>query len=91
MVILSLPGHTPGTLGLRRQLPDRVFVLTGDAAHLQENIVQLAGMPVDYNGPRKIDSMRRLALFADQPDTTVWVNHDPADWATHRANGAQIL
>ncbi len=43
VTILSLPGHTVGSVGLQVRLPGRTVVLTGDAAHLQSNIDLLAG------------------------------------------------
>ncbi|MEI2774911.1 MAG: N-acyl homoserine lactonase family protein [Tetrasphaera sp.] len=92
VVVLSLPGHTVGTLGLQLRFPDgRTFVLTGDAAHLQEALALDAGMPFDVDPRIKRTSYQRLRLLASQPDTTVWVNHDPRDWATHRENGALVI
>lgn len=90
VTILSLPGHTLGTLGLQLRTPDGILVLTGDAAHLQENLTIGAGMPFDQRSDEKLSSMRKLELLGSRPDTTVWVNHDPDDWARHRAGGAQI-
>ncbi|PKV96080.1 metallo-beta-lactamase superfamily protein [Amycolatopsis echigonensis] len=91
VTLLSLPGHTPGSLGLQLRQDGRTLVLSGDAAHVQRNISQTTGIPVDVDSVRALDSLRKLKLLAARPDVTVWVNHDPDDWQTHRAGGKQIL
>jgi N-acyl homoserine lactone hydrolase len=91
ITLLSLPGHTPGTLGLQVRINDRTLVLTGDTAHIQENIDTAIGIPFDADTVGAIRSLKRLALMRMRPDTTVWVNHDPSDWAKHRSNGMDIF
>ncbi|MBB4158225.1 N-acyl homoserine lactonase family protein [Streptomyces cinereoruber] len=91
VTLLSLPGHTPGALGLQLRFEDgHTLILTGDAAHLRENIGHTVGMPFDADVVRKLDSLRKLKLLGTRPDVTVWVNHDPQDWATLRATGNEI-
>ncbi|MEV6702911.1 N-acyl homoserine lactonase family protein [Streptomyces sp. NPDC051453] len=90
ITLLSLPGHTPGSLGLQISLPERTLVLTGDAAHLRESIDNTVGMPFDADVLNKLDGLRKLKLLGTRPDTTVWVNHDPRDWATLRSAGKEI-
>ncbi|WP_063274849.1 N-acyl homoserine lactonase family protein [Amycolatopsis keratiniphila] len=91
VTILSLPGHTLGTLGLQVRLPDgKQIVLSSDAAHLRSNIDKTTGMPLDVSNPDKENGLRKLKLLASRPDTTVWVNHDPDDWKLNRPNGRQI-
>ncbi|GHB73569.1 MBL fold metallo-hydrolase [Streptomyces viridiviolaceus] len=88
--LLSLPGHTPGSLGLRIRLDDRTLVLTGDTAHVSDNIDNTVGMPFDADVLNKLDSLRKLKLLRSRPDTTVWVNHDPRHWAEMRSAGKEI-
>jgi glyoxylase-like metal-dependent hydrolase (beta-lactamase superfamily II) len=91
VVILSLPGHTVGALGLKVRLPDRTIVFSGDAAHMQTSIDLTIGMPFDVDSTNKNDSLRKLKLLRTQPNTTVWVNHDPDDWAKNRPNGREVV
>lgn len=92
VVILSLPGHTPGALGLKLRLPDgRTIILTGDAAHLRDSVKNTIGMPFDVDSVSKHSSLLKVKLLANQPNTTVWISHDPEDWADNRPNGRQIV
>ena len=90
VVIMSLQGHTLGHLGLKVQLPERTIIFTGDAAHRHTNIDITVGMPYDVLSHEKFNALRRLKLLRTQPHTTVWVNHDPEDWAKHRPRGREI-
>ena len=91
VTILSLPGHTVGSLGLRVKLPDRTIIFSGDSAHQHGNIDMNAGMPYDVSSADKKRSLRKLNLLRTQPGTTVWCNHDPDDWAKNRPNGRQVF
>lgn len=92
VVILSLPGHTPGSLALKLRMPDgTTTVLTGDVAHDQDNVTMCAGMPADSDTAAAIEALKSLKLLRSQPGTTVWVNHDPDDWARYRPNGRQVV
>lgn len=92
VVILSLPGHTPGSLGLRLRLPDgNQMVLTSDAAHLRSNYEQTTGIPIDVHNADRDDSLRKLKLISTQPNATVWVSHDPQDWEQNRPAGSRIV
>jgi len=85
VTLLSLPGHTPGALGLRVRLPSRTIVFAGDAAHLRDNLGGPVGMPFDADSISKLDSLNKVRLLGTQPDTTVWLSHDPDDWAENRS------
>ncbi|SEC98294.1 N-acyl homoserine lactonase family protein [Rhodococcus koreensis] len=92
VVVLSLPGHTPGSLGLKLRLPDgSTLVLSGDVAHIQDNISCCVGMPADSDTVGAIESLKKLKLLRSQPNTTVVVNHDIDDWNRLRANGRQVV
>jgi len=81
VVILSTPGHTPGELSLLVRLPSRNFVLTGDTVHLRAALEAEIPMPYDSNTEVAIRSIQRLKLLRESADATVWITHDPEDWA----------
>lgn len=81
VVILHTPGHTPGELSLLVRLPSRNFVLTGDTVHLRQALEEEIPMPYDANTELSIRSIQRLKLIRESADATVWITHDPEDWA----------
>lgn len=91
VVLLSLHGHTPGTIGLKLRLPDdSTLILTSDAAHKKASIAQTTGMPFDVDRLNKVSSLQKIKLLTTQPGTTVWISHDAEDWAQLRASGREI-
>lgn len=83
IVVLFTPGHTPGELSLLVRLPSRTFILTGDTAHLRAGLEQEVHFPIDSNTEDAVRSLRRLKLLRDAADATVWITHDPDDWAAY--------
>ncbi|MCL4423239.1 MAG: N-acyl homoserine lactonase family protein [Actinobacteria bacterium] len=81
LVILHTPGHTPGELSLLVRLPSRNFILTGDTVHLRQALEEEIPMPYDANTELSIRSIQRLKLLRESADATVWISHDPDDWA----------
>lgn len=81
IVILFTPGPTPGELSLLVRLPDRNFILTGDTVHLREALTAVAPMPYDADVVQSLRSIRRLNLLKGSADATIWISHDPEDWA----------
>jgi N-acyl homoserine lactone hydrolase len=81
IVILFTPGHTPGELSLLVRLPSRNFILTGDTAHLRAALEQEIHFPIDADTKEAVRSLRRLKMLRDTADATVWITHDPDDWA----------
>jgi N-acyl homoserine lactone hydrolase len=81
VVILLTPGHTPGELSLLVRLPSRNFILTGDTVHLRAALENEIHFPVDSDTLEAVRSLRRLKLLRDTADATVWITHDPEDWA----------
>jgi N-acyl homoserine lactone hydrolase len=84
MVILFTPGHTPGELSLLVRLSDRNFILTGDTVHLRAALENEIHFPVDADTAAAVRSLRRLKLLRDSADATVWITHDPDDWAEYK-------
>ncbi|WP_370185084.1 N-acyl homoserine lactonase family protein [Rhodococcus wratislaviensis] len=91
VTMLSLPGHTPGSIGLQLRLDGHTLILTGDAAHLRSNVECLAGTPVDVDTATTRSSLLKLNLLSLQPNTTVWIGHDPDDWLHFRRHGMDVL
>lgn len=79
--ILATPGHTPGHLSLLVRLPEGTLILTGDATHLRLGYEVIIHSGFDYSGSEATRSLQKLKRLADAEDATVWVNHDPEDWA----------
>lgn len=84
LVILFTPGHSPGELSLLVRLPSRNFLLTGDTVHLRAALEQEIHFPVDSDTAAAVRSLQRLKLIRDSADATVWITHDPEDWADLR-------
>jgi N-acyl homoserine lactone hydrolase len=84
LVILSMPGHTPGSLSLKVRLPSRTFILTGDAVHLRAALEKEYHFPIDSDTKASLATLRRIKLIRDAEDAAVWISHDPEDWAEYR-------
>ncbi|GAA5143919.1 N-acyl homoserine lactonase family protein [Nocardioides marinquilinus] len=84
LVMLSLPGHTPGELGLKVRLANRTFLLTGDAVHLQQALDLEYHFPIDWDTRVALDSLRRIKRIAEAEEATIWITHDPGHWADHK-------
>lgn len=79
--MLKTPGHTPGESSLFVRLPNRKMILTGDTTHLREALETERTMPVDVNPQEAVRSLQRLKAIRDMHEATVWISHDPDDWA----------
>ena len=80
VVMLDLPGHSPGHHGLLVRLKDRgPILLTGDLAHTRENYDD-NGVPV-FNTDRAqtLASFDRFKRIARNLGATVVIEHVPAD------------
>jgi N-acyl homoserine lactone hydrolase len=80
LVILSMPGHTPGELSLKVRLASRTFILTGDAVHLRAQLEQEYHFPIDYDTVSAVATLKRLKRLRESEDATLWITHDPDDW-----------
>ncbi len=81
IVILATPGHSPGEVSVAVRLKSRTFVLAGDAIHSRAQMEQEYHFPIDSNTHDALRSLRRVKYLGEQPDTTIWISHDPDDWA----------
>jgi N-acyl homoserine lactone hydrolase len=84
LVLLHLPGHTPGNASLVVRLPNRTVVLAADTAHLRSGYHGDRPMPSDWNTLESVRSIRRLRQLAQSLQAMVWILHDPEDWAEYK-------
>lgn len=80
LVVLAMPGHTPGSTSVLVRLPDGPLLLSCDAAHLHEALERPAPMAADTVRADALASLQRLIGLAETHDAPVWVTHDPQDW-----------
>ncbi|WP_435159413.1 N-acyl homoserine lactonase family protein [Amycolatopsis sacchari] len=83
LIIYSMPGHTPGELSLKVRLASRTFILTGDAVHLRAALEQEYHFPIDHDTKSSLRTLRRLKRLRESEDATLWITHDPDDWAAY--------
>lgn len=81
ITILATPGHSPGEVSLVVRLRNRSFILTGDAIHLRAAMEQEFHFPIDADTATAIRSLRRLKYLKESLEATIWISHDPEDWA----------
>ncbi|TWI04628.1 glyoxylase-like metal-dependent hydrolase (beta-lactamase superfamily II) [Luteimonas cucumeris] len=82
VVMLDLPGHTPGHHGLLVQLPKHgPVLLSGDVVHFRENL-ESSGVP-SFNTDRaqSLSSMDRFVKLARNLDATLIIQHEEQDVA----------
>jgi len=80
VMMLYTPGHTPGHHSLLVKLPQTgAVILTGDAAHFQENY-ETNGVPsFNFDRAQTLASLDRIKKIAGNGKTTVVIQHDPRD------------
>lgn len=84
LVLLHMPGHTPGELSLKVRLASRTFLLTGDAVHLRAALELEYHFPIDWDTRVALNTLQRIKRIRESEDATVWITHDPDDWAEHK-------
>ncbi|WP_085462773.1 MBL fold metallo-hydrolase [Mesorhizobium australicum] len=88
IVLVPMPGHTPGLTVARIALDrDGVFVLASDAAPLQANIDSGAPPKNTWNMDLAADALARLRRFRDQGETVISA-HDEEQWQRLRKGAA---
>jgi glyoxylase-like metal-dependent hydrolase (beta-lactamase superfamily II) len=84
LVILFMPGHTPGELSLKVRLASRTFILTGDALHLRDALELEYHFPIDADTLSAVRTIKRIKRLREAEDATVWISHDPQDWTEYQ-------
>jgi len=80
VVMVGLPGHTPGHHGLLVRLPRTgAVLLSGDVAHFQENLDSDGVPPFNTNRADSVASMHRFRAMASELKTVAIIQHDPRD------------
>jgi N-acyl homoserine lactone hydrolase len=86
--VLSTPGHTPGHMSYRIDLPETgTWIFTLDAADLGENLFDRSpiGSTADpADEPRVLPSLERLLREAEDLDARIVPCHDPYFWKALR-------
>ncbi len=79
VVMLDLPGHTPGHMGLKVVAGGRTYLLSGDVAHFHANFDN-NGVPTwNTDKAASVESIGRFKRLAEATGATVVIQHDPAD------------
>lgn len=84
IVMVHMPGHTPGNASVLVRLAGRTIILAGDTAHLRSGLVRDLPMPSDYSTLDSVKSVRHLRQLTDSLGAMLWLSHDPTDWAEYR-------
>ena len=75
--ILSTPGHTPGHQSLLVRLPNTgSVVLSGDAAHFEENFVKRRVPGFNFDAEQTRRSMDKIDAILKEERAQLWINHD---------------
>ncbi|MGI4744497.1 MAG: N-acyl homoserine lactonase family protein [Janthinobacterium lividum] len=84
IVIIHLPGHTPGNASVLVRLPTETIILGADTAHLRSGYLADRPMPSDWNTLESVRSIRRLRALTQSLGARLWLLHDPEDWAENK-------
>lgn len=80
VIMLRLPGHTPGHSGLLVRLKETgPVLLTGDLAHFSENYATNGVPTFNVNRADTLASLDRFKKLADNLGAQVIIQHEPAD------------
>ena len=83
-VLVPLPGHTPGMMGLRIELEQSgSFLLASDAVSLLQNLDEGAAPKNTWNTDLYLKSFAEIRRMRDD-GTTVICGHDASQWTTLR-------
>jgi N-acyl homoserine lactone hydrolase len=77
ITVLSMPGHTPGSLALLVHLPESgTILLSGDLAHSVENWDNATIPTLNWDHQHSIESLQRAKAIAAENNAAVWIQHD---------------
>jgi len=81
VIMLALPGHTPGHSGLLVRLASGPVLLSGDTWHFTEQVERHGVPPFNTNRAESLASMDRLERLARNLHARLIIQHEPADVA----------
>ena len=79
VVMLNLPGHTPGHHALLVRLASGPVMLSGDTYHFSEQVAHRGVPPFNTNRADSLASMDRFDRLARNLHARVIIQHEPAD------------
>jgi N-acyl homoserine lactone hydrolase len=91
VVLLHMPGHTPGNKSLLVRLPSRTFLLAGDTVHLRAALNGPVPTPWDYSTSDARTSIDRLITVRDSLQAELWISHDPEDGALYKYSPPSVF
>jgi glyoxylase-like metal-dependent hydrolase (beta-lactamase superfamily II) len=87
LVLIPLPGHTPGSLGAAVHLDrDGCFLLASDAVSLRENLDTDTSPRNTWNAEALLNSYGEIRRI-EKSGATVICGHDDAQWQSLRKGG----
>jgi glyoxylase-like metal-dependent hydrolase (beta-lactamase superfamily II) len=76
ITLITLPGHTPGSLGCILELESGTRILTGDAVYgeytFNGTVPGILQDPIAYH-----ESVRKIKDYQKKYDAEIWFSHDP--------------
>jgi glyoxylase-like metal-dependent hydrolase (beta-lactamase superfamily II) len=81
VVMVALPGHTPGHHGLLVRLASGPVLLSGDAYHFTEQVARRGVPPFNTSRAESLASMDRFDRLARNLRARIIIQHEPADVA----------
>jgi N-acyl homoserine lactone hydrolase len=81
VVMLNMPGHTPGHHSLLIRLASGPVMLSGDTYHFAEQVAHRGVPPFNTNRAESLASMDRFDRLARNLHARVIIQHEPADIA----------
>jgi glyoxylase-like metal-dependent hydrolase (beta-lactamase superfamily II) len=81
VIMLDLPGHTPGHHGLLVRLASGPVLLSGDTYHFAEQVARRGVPPFNTNRAESLASMDRFDRLGRNLHANVIIQHEPADVA----------
>jgi N-acyl homoserine lactone hydrolase len=81
VVMLKLPGHTPGHYALLVRLASGPVLLAGDLYHFTEQVKNRGVPPFNHDRADTLASMDRFDTIAKNLKANVIIQHEPADIA----------
>ena len=81
VVMLNLPGHTPGHHGLLVQLASGPVLLSGDVYHFAEQVAHRGVPPFNTDRADSLASMDRFDRLGRNLHARIIIQHEPADVA----------
>jgi glyoxylase-like metal-dependent hydrolase (beta-lactamase superfamily II) len=81
VVMLSLPGHTPGHYALLVRLAGGPVLLGGDVYHFAEQVPHRGVPPFNWNRADSLAAMDRFDRIAKNLNAKVIIQHEPGDIA----------